>query len=156
MSVNKVILLGFVGQDPKISNTQDGREIATFSLATNESWKDKSTGERKEKTEWHRIVVFSSGLVEVVKKYVKKGSSLYIEGAVRTRKWTDGFGNEKYTTEIVLNTFNSFLHIFNSKSDPDRVEEVTVEKDGAKKYVEENVKRHEAVVVHEMDDEIPF
>ncbi len=102
MSLNKVTLIGFVGQDPEIRATQYGREIASFSLATTESWKDKSSGERKEKTEWHKIVVFSQGLTGIIKNYVKKGSKLYIEGSLVTRKWTDKNGVEKYTTEIVL------------------------------------------------------
>ena len=114
MSVNKVILIGNVGQDPDIRNTSDGREIANFSLATTESWKDKNSGERKDKTEWHRIVVFSPGLVNIVKNYVKKGSKLYIEGQLQTRKWTDNNGVEKFTTEVVLQNFNSTLQMLDS------------------------------------------
>ena len=102
MSINKVILVGNVGQDPEIRSTQDGREIANFSIATSESWKDKNTGERKDKTEWHRVAVFSQGLVTIIKNYVKKGTKLYIEGAIQSRKWTDNQGVEKTTTEIVL------------------------------------------------------
>jgi len=116
MSINKVILIGNVGTDPEIRNTNDGREIASFSLATSESWKDKNTGEKKDKTEWHRLVVFSQGLVGIVKNYVKKGSKLYIEGQLQTRKWTDKDGVDKYTTEIVLQNFNSTLQILNSTS----------------------------------------
>jgi single-strand DNA-binding protein len=116
MSINKVILIGNVGTDPEIRNTNDGREIASFSLATSESWKDKNSGEKKEKTEWHRLVVFSQGLVGIVKNYVKKGSKLYIEGQLQTRKWTDKDGVDKYTTEIVLQNFNSTLQILNSTS----------------------------------------
>ncbi len=114
MSINKVILVGNVGSDPEIRNTNDGREIASFSLATSESWKDKNTGEKKDKTEWHRLVVFSQGLVGIVKNYVKKGSKLYIEGQLQTRKWTDNAGVDKYTTEIVLQNFNSTLQILDS------------------------------------------
>jgi single-strand DNA-binding protein len=114
MSINKVILVGNVGQDPEIRNTSDGREIANFSLATSESWKDKNTGEKKEKTEWHRIVVFSSGLAGIVKNYVKKGAKLYVEGQLQTRKWTDNSGVDKYTTEIVLQNFNGTLQILDS------------------------------------------
>ena len=116
MSINKVILIGNVGGDPEIRNTNDGREIASFSLATSESWKDKNTGEKKEKTEWHRLVIFSQGLVGIVKSYVKKGSKLYIEGQLQTRKWTDNNGVEKYTTEIVLQNFNSTLQILDSSN----------------------------------------
>jgi single-strand DNA-binding protein len=111
MSVNKVILVGNVGQDPELRATTDGKEIANFSIATTESWKDKNTGEKKEKTEWHRVVVFSQGLVGIVKNYVKKGSKLYIEGQLQTRKWTDNNGVDKYSTEIILQNFNSTLQI---------------------------------------------
>ena len=116
MSVNKVILVGNVGQDPEIRSTADGRELANFSIATTESWKDKVTGEKKDKTEWHRIVVFSQGLVGVIKNYVKKGSKLYIEGQLQTRKWTDNNGIEKYTTEVVLQNFNSSLQMLDSRN----------------------------------------
>lgn len=108
-SVNKVILVGNVGKDPEIRRTQDGRPIANLSLATSETWRDKSTGERKEKTEWHRVVIFSEPLCKVVEQYVKKGSKLYIEGALQTRKWTDQSGAEKYSTEVVLQGFNGSL-----------------------------------------------
>ncbi|KKB96511.1 Single-stranded DNA-binding protein [Candidatus Arcanobacter lacustris] len=114
-SVNKVILIGNVGKDPEIRSTQDGRELANITLATSERWKDKSTGERKERTEWHRVVVFSEGLVNVVKNYVKKGTKLYIEGALQTRKWTDAAGVEKYSTEIVLQGFSSVLTMIDSQ-----------------------------------------
>lgn len=114
MSVNKVILIGNVGQDPEIKSTGDGRELATFSLATTESWKDKNSGEKKDKTEWHRIVIFSPGLVNIVKNYVKKGSKLYLEGQLQTRKWTDNSGIDKYSTEIILQNFNSVLQMLDS------------------------------------------
>lgn len=116
-SVNKVILVGNVTRDPEIRSTQDGREIANFSLATNESWKDKNSGERKEKVEFHRITVFNENLVTVVKNYVKKGSKLYIEGALQTRKWTDKDGVEKYSTEVVLQGFNGTLTMLDSRKD---------------------------------------
>ncbi|HEV3174629.1 MAG TPA: single-stranded DNA-binding protein [Stellaceae bacterium] len=108
-SVNKVILVGNLGRDPEIRSTQDGTKVANLSLATSESWRDKSTGERKERTEWHRVVIFNERLVDVVEKYVKKGSKLYIEGALQTRKWTDNTGAEKYTTEVVLQRFRGDL-----------------------------------------------
>lgn len=114
MSINKVILIGNVGQDPEIKSTGDGRELATFSLATTESWKDKNSGEKKDKTEWHRIVIFSPGLVNIAKNYVKKGSKLYLEGQLQTRKWTDNAGIEKYSTEIILQNFNSTLQMLDS------------------------------------------
>ncbi|MEP0707436.1 single-stranded DNA-binding protein [Parvibaculum sp.] len=115
-SVNKVILIGNVGADPEIRRTQDGRPIANIRLATSESWRDKNTGERREKTEWHRIVVFNEGLCKVIEQYVKKGAKLYIEGALQTRKWTDQSGVEKYSTEIVLQGFNSTLTMLDGKS----------------------------------------
>ena len=115
-SVNKVILVGNLGKDPEIRNTQDGREIASFSIATSESWKDKNSGERKEKTEWHNIVVFNPQLVGIVKSYVKKGSKLYIEGALQTRKWTDKDGHDRYSTEVVLQNFNGTLTMLDGKS----------------------------------------
>jgi single-strand DNA-binding protein len=108
-SVNKVILVGNVGKDPEIRRTQDGRAIANLSLATSETWRDKGTGERKEKTEWHRVVVFNDNLCKVVEQYVRKGSKLYIEGQLQTRKWTDQSGAEKYSTEVVLQGFNGTL-----------------------------------------------
>jgi len=115
MSVNKVILVGNVGQDPELRATKDGREIASFSLATSENWKDKNTGEKQSKSEWHRVVAFG-GVVNVIKNYVKKGSKLYIEGQLQTRKWTDKAGVEKYTTEIILQGFNSTLQMLDSRS----------------------------------------
>ena len=115
MTINKVILVGNIGNDPEIRSTSDGREIANFSLATSESWKDKNTGERKSKAEWHKVSVFSQGLVGIIKNYVKKGTKVYLEGQLQTRKWTDNSGIEKYTTEIVLQNFNSTLSILDSK-----------------------------------------
>ncbi|MFZ3035265.1 MAG: single-stranded DNA-binding protein [Parvibaculum sp.] len=114
-SVNKVILVGNVGADPEIRRTQDGRPIANLRIATSDSWRDKNTGERKEKTEWHRVVVFNEGLCKVIEQYVKKGAKLYIEGALQTRKWTDQAGVEKYSTEIVLQGFNSTLQMLDSR-----------------------------------------
>jgi len=108
-SVNKVILVGNLGRDPEIRSTQDGTKVANLSLATSESWRDKNTGERKERTEWHLVVIFNERLVDVIEKYVKKGSKLYIEGALQTRKWTDNTGAEKYTTEVVLQRFRGEL-----------------------------------------------
>jgi len=113
-SINKAIIVGNVGRDPEVRSTQDGREIATLTVATSESWKDKSTGEKKEKTEWHRVVIFNDGLVNLVKNYVKKGSKLYIEGALHTRKWTDKDGVERYTTEIVLQGFGGTITMLSS------------------------------------------
>lgn len=117
MSINKVILLGNVGGDPVIRSTQDGKKIATFSLATSEKWKDKNSSEAREKTEWHRVVVFSDGLVGIIEKYIKKGTKLFVEGSLQTRKWTGNDGVEKYTTEIVLQGFNNKLEIIDNRKD---------------------------------------
>jgi single-strand DNA-binding protein len=114
-SVNKVILIGNVGKDPEIRSTNDGTRIANFTLATSENWRDKGSGERRERTEWHRIVIFNDRLTEVVEKYVKKGSKLYIEGALQTRKWTDKEGQERYTTEVVLQRFRGELTMLDSR-----------------------------------------
>lgn len=108
-SVNKVTLLGNVGKDPEIRSTQSGGKIANLTVATSESWKDRQSGERKERTEWHRVSVMSAPLAEVVEKYVKKGSKLYLEGQLQTRKWTDQSGQDRYTTEVVLSGFGSQL-----------------------------------------------
>lgn len=108
-SLNKVLLIGNLGKDPEIRTMSDGKEIANLTIATSESWRDKATGEKKEKTEWHRVVVFNDGLANVVKKYLKKGSKVYIEGALQTRKWTDKDGVEKYSTEVVLQKFGGDL-----------------------------------------------
>jgi single-strand DNA-binding protein len=114
-SVNKVILVGNLGRDPEIRRTQDGRPIANLSVATSESWRDKNTGERKEKTEWHRVVIFSEGLCRVAEQYLKKGSKVYIEGQLQTRKYTDKDGVEKYSTEVVLQNFNSQLTMLDTR-----------------------------------------
>lgn len=108
-SVNKVILIGNLGADPEIRRTQDGRPIANLRIATSETWRDKATGERKEKTEWHRVVIFNEGLCKVAEQYLKKGAKVYIEGALQTRKWTDQQGIEKYSTEVVLQGFGGAL-----------------------------------------------
>ncbi|MEZ0061949.1 single-strand DNA-binding protein [Bradyrhizobium elkanii] len=114
-SVNKVILVGNLGKDPEIRRTQDGRPIANLSIATSETWRDKATGERKEKTEWHRVVIFNEGLCKVAEQYLKKGAKVYIEGQLQTRKWTDQSGVEKYSTEVVLQGFNSNLTMLDGR-----------------------------------------
>ena len=108
-SVNKVILVGNLGKDPEIRRMQDGRPIVQLSVATSDTWRDKTTGERRERTEWHRVVIFSEGLCRIAEQYLKKGSKVYVEGSLQTRKWQDQSGQEKYTTEIVLQGFNSQL-----------------------------------------------
>lgn len=116
-SVNKVILIGNVGKDPDIRSTQNGQKICNFSIATSEAWTDKKTNERKEKTEWHRIVVFNEALCKIIERLVKKGSKVYIEGQLQTRKWTDQSGVEKYSTEVVLQGHNSILNVLDAKSE---------------------------------------
>lgn len=115
-SVNKVILIGNLGADPEIKRTQDGRPIANLRIATSETWRDRTSGERKEKTEWHRVVIFNEGLCKVVEQYLKKGSKVYIEGQLQTRKWTDQNGVEKYSTEVVLQNFNSTLTMLDGRN----------------------------------------
>jgi single-strand DNA-binding protein len=144
-NLNKVLLIGNVGKDPEIRSTQDGREIANIVLATSETWKDKATGEKKEKTEWHRVVVFSEGLVGIVKNYIKKGSRLYVEGTMKTRKWTDSSGQEKYTTEVVLQGYNSTLTILDTRS-----------MEGSAERSESPSKGGAPSLMEDLDDEIPF
>jgi single-strand DNA-binding protein len=115
-SVNKVIIVGNLGKDPEIRHTQDGRPICNLTVATSESWRDKSSGERKEKTEWHRVVIFSEPLCKIAEQYLKKGAKVYLEGALQTRKWTDQSGVEKYSTEVVLQGFNGILTMLDGKS----------------------------------------
>ena len=115
-SVNKVILIGNLGADPEIRRTQDGRPVANLRVATSESWRDKATGERKEKTEWHRVVIFNEGLCKVAEQYLKKGAKVYIEGQLQTRKWQDQSGADKYSTEVVLQGFNSNLTMLDGRS----------------------------------------
>lgn len=147
MSVNKAILLGYLGQDPKILTTKDGKEIAHLSLATTESWKDKN-GEKKSVSEWHKIVVFSQGLVGVIKSYVKKGSKLYIEGSLKTREWKDKQDIKHYTTEIVLQGFDSKLIILDSKQD-------TVSKRDSQ--LQNHEKQFDDIANNfDLDDNIPF
>lgn len=144
-SINKVILIGNLGADPEIRHTQDGRGIANLRIATSESWRDKSSGERREKTEWHRVVVFNDGLVKIIEQYVKKGSKVYIEGALQTRKWTDQNGQEKYSTEVVLQGYNSTFQMLDSRNG------------GAAAEQQSGAPAHdETPKSFELDDEIPF
>ncbi|MBX2804576.1 MAG: single-stranded DNA-binding protein [Hyphomicrobiales bacterium] len=116
-SVNKVILVGNLGADPEIRRTQDGRPIANLSVATSESWRDRNSGEKREKTEWHRVVIFSEGLCKVAEQYLRKGSKVYLEGQLQTRKWQDQSGQDKYSTEVVLQGFNSTLTMLDGRGD---------------------------------------
>lgn len=159
-SINKVTLIGNVGNEPEIRQTQQGKEIANLSIATSESWRDKNTGEKREKTEWHRVVVFNEGLVKVIKNYVHKGSKLYIEGALQTRKWTGNDGVEKYTTEVVLQGYNGNLTMLDSKGsgggnyannqNQDDSESAFGQVPGGNQNSQQNAP------APELDDEIPF
>ena len=150
-SVNKAVILGNVTATPDIRSTQDGKEIASFSVATNQKWKTKD-GTPQEKVEYHRIVIFSQGLVGIIKNYVKKGSKLYLEGSLQTRKWTDKEGVEKYTTEIILQGFNSKLLMLDSKVSQN---DTPKEKEGAGERVmlKEDDKAFDSLLE---DDDIPF
>ena len=116
-SVNKVILIGNLGRDPEIRRTQDGRPIANLRIATSESWRDKATGERRERTEWHTVVIFSEPLCRIAEQYLRKGSKIYVEGQLQTRKWQDQSGQDRYSTEVVLQGFNSVLTMLDGRND---------------------------------------
>ena len=116
-SVNKVILIGNLGRDPEVRQTQDGRPVVNFTVATNETWKDRQTGERRERVEWHRVVIFGEGLADIAQRYLRKGSKVYLEGQLQTRKWTDQSGQERYTTEVVLSGFRAALTMLDSRAD---------------------------------------
>ena len=149
-TVNKVILLGRLGNDPEVRMSQEGNKIVRLSLATSESWKDKQTNERKEKTEWHRVVIFSQGLADIAEKYLKKGSKIFLEGQIQTRKFTDQAGIEKFTTEIILQNFNSSLTMLDSRSD--QSDEI-LNSSFSTQDKEETPKKIDNV---DIDDEIPF
>ena len=141
--INKVTLLGNIGQDPEIRTTQGGKELASFSLATSETWKDKASGEKKTKSEWHKVVIFNDNLVNLVKNYTQKGSKIYLEGKLQTRDWQDKDGNKKYTTEIILNGFESKIVLLDNKDD--NKPKMSESDDKAFKEAETS-----------LDDEIPF
>lgn len=144
-SLNKATIIGNLGRDPEVRHAQDGRPIVNLAIATSESWKDKNTGERKEKTEWHRVVIFNEGLAKVAEAYLKKGSTVYIEGQLQTRKWTDKDGVEKYSTEIVLQNFRGELVLLGGKDD------------GTAERPQEFVKAAQKVFPGaELDDGVPF
>src|ERR1700716_4745040 len=115
-SVNKGILVGNLGKDPEVRSTQDGSKIVNLTLATSETWNDKGSGERKEKTEWHRVVIFNDRVADVAERFLKKGAKIYVEGALQTRKWTDQGGQERYSTEIVIGRFNGALTMLDTRS----------------------------------------
>jgi len=157
-SVNKVILIGNLGADPEIRRTQDGRPIANLRVATSESWRDKATGERREKTEWHRVVIFNEKLCQIVEQYLKKGSKVYLEGSLQTRKWQDKDGQDRYTTEVVLQGFNAQLTMLDKA---DRAGGDFGADPGAGDFGSSGPARKPAAVGAggkrgDMDDEIPF
>ena len=149
-SLNKVLLIGRLGADPDIKQMVNGKSVARLSLATSNTWKDKNTGEKKEKTEWHRVVIFNEGLVNVVQQYVKKGAQVYIEGQLTTRKWKDEkSGLDRYSTEIILQGFNSSFKILSSKNNQvENLQDSSTQKSSLPK--EENI------TPNDLDDEIPF
>ncbi len=147
-SLNKVMLIGNLGRDPEIRHAQDGNKIVTLNLATSESWKDRNSGERKEKTEWHRVVIFNDRAAEVAERYLKKGSKVYVEGALQTRKWTDQSGAEKYSTEVVIGKFKGELTLL------DGAGRATGEADGAGRSGGGDGGSWDAPPA--LDDEIPF
>ena len=149
-SLNKVLLIGRLGSDPEIKQMVNGKSVARLSIATSNTWKDKNTGEKKEKTEWHRIVIFNEGLVNVVQQYVKKGAQVYIEGQLTTRKWKDEkAGIDRYSTEVVLQGFNSTFKILNSKNNQiENTQDSSPEKSA--------LPNDENIVSNDLDDEIPF
>ena len=162
-SVNKVILLGNLGGDPDIRTMQNGKKVCTFSIATSDSWKDKETGEKKEKTEWHRVVIFNEGLVGVVENYVKKGSKLYIEGSLQTRKWTDDSGTEKYTTEVIVQGYGGRIDMLdgknnNNKDIPEEPKNMSEKSENLKQDStnQESTKDAKSESLDDLDDEIPF
>ncbi|MCQ2741515.1 MAG: single-stranded DNA-binding protein [Alphaproteobacteria bacterium] len=151
-SINKVILVGNLGADPKVSNTANGSKIVNLNLATSDCWKYKATGERKERTEWHRVVIFNPSLAEVAEKYLRKGSKVYLEGQLQTRRWEDSNGQERYTTEVVLQSFSSNLIMLDGKSDgvPAGGNEVFSASDGGWDSSSAGAE------VAPLDDDIPF
>lgn len=154
-SINKVILVGNLGADPEIRSTQDGRELANLNIATTESWKDKNSGEKRDKTEWHRVVIFSPGLVSVAKSYLKKGSKVYLEGALQTRKWQDQNGQDKYTTEIVLQGYGSSLVMLDGRSGGNAPQADSGYNNN--NYTSNSSQsQKQDFAVEELDDEIPF
>jgi single-strand DNA-binding protein len=149
-SLNKVLLIGRLGADPEIKQMTNGKSVARLSLATSNTWKDKNTGEKKEKTEWHRVVIFNEGLVNVVQQYVKKGAQVYIEGQLTTRKWKDEkSGLDRYSTEVVLQGFNSSFKILSSKN----IQTETIKENNTEKS---SLPNDESTPSNDLDDEIPF
>ncbi|MEO1198969.1 MAG: single-stranded DNA-binding protein [Pseudomonadota bacterium] len=157
-SVNKVILIGNLGADPEIRHTQDGRPIANLRLATTETWRDRNSGERRERTEWHRVVIFSEGLCRIAEQYLRKGSKIYVEGQLQTREWEDQSGQKRYTTEVVLQNFNSTLTMLDGRSgggggDRDRIPQASGDDFGRSGPMERS---EGGGFNQDIDDDIPF
>ena len=147
-SLNKVLLIGRLGADPEIKQMVNGKNVARFSLATSQTWKDKNSGEKKEKTEWHRIVVFNEGLVNVIQQYLKKGAQIYVEGQLSTRKWKDEqSGQDKYSTEVVIQGFNSSLTMLGGGASQNNI---------ASQAIKQNIDDGSQVAQNDLDDDIPF
>ena len=154
-SVNKAILLGNLGRDPEIRSMQSGAKMASFSIATSKRWKDRNTQEQKEKTSWHNIVVFGDGLVDIVEKYVKKGSKIYVEGEIQTRKWQDKDGNDRYTTEVILQGYNSNLTLLDSRNNP-QINSNNTDQIDQSKSIEDNSFGSQSSDSDDLDEDIPF
>jgi len=154
-SVNKVILLGNLGRDPEIRSMQSGKKMASFSIATSKRWKDRSTQEQKENTSWHNIVVFNEGLVDVIEKYIKKGSKIYVEGELSTRKYQDNDGNDKYTTEVVLQGYNSTLTMLDSRNSGSASIEEAPNSSSLDNKLEDTLDS-QVSDSQDLDDDIPF
>ena len=151
--VNKVILVGRLGKDPEVRHTNNGGKRASFSLATSESWNDRASGERKEKTEWHRVVIFSTGLCDIAEKYLRKGSQVYLEGQLQTRKWTGDDGNDRYTTEVILGQFKSDLRMLDSRNNENVGENPL---DSSNGISDTDGSAEGSSLAGDLDDEIPF
>tara|TARA_B100000401_G_C52183204_1_gene428731 strand:- start:28 stop:501 length:474 start_codon:yes stop_codon:yes gene_type:complete len=154
-SVNKVILLGRLGKDPEIRSMQSGKRVANFGLATSKRWKDRETQEQKESTTWHNVVVFNEGLVGIIEQYVKKGSQIYVEGELQTRKWQDKDGNDRYTTEVILQPYNSNLTLLGSRNSSQMTSDKTEQIDQSNSN-EDNSFGSQSSDSSDLDEDIPF
>ena len=164
-SVNKVMLLGNLGRDPDIRATQDGNKIVNLSIATSERWKDRNSGEQREKTEWHRVVIFNENLARIAEQYLRKGSNVYIEGQLQTRKWTDQQGIEKYTTEVVLSRFKGELTLLGNRGDMQQISDEGPQSDPfhssqetfqSNSSIEQSQISGQLPPMNDLDDDIPF
>jgi len=154
-SVNKTILLGNLGRDPEIRSMQSGAKMASFSIATSKRWKDRNTQEQKEKTSWHNIVVFGDGLVDIVERFVKKGSKIYVEGELQTRKWQDKDGNDRYTTEVILQGYNCNLTLLDSRNNS-QIDSNTSDQSEQSQAIDDNAIGNQSNDSDDLDEDIPF